>query len=94
MQTGSGCLQLEQVQPESKGPMSAEDWVTGCAAGGKRASRHRVNMSAVTVTPIDGWNPEQYERFRAERRQPFDDLMALCSPVPGGRIVDLGLRHR
>jgi len=47
-------------------------------------------MSAVTVTPIDGWNPEQYERFRDERRQPFDDLMALCSPVPGGRIVDLG----
>jgi trans-aconitate 2-methyltransferase len=47
-------------------------------------------MSAVTVTPLDGWNPEQYERFRAERRQPFDDLMGLCEPVPGGRIVDLG----
>jgi trans-aconitate 2-methyltransferase len=47
-------------------------------------------MSAVTVTPLDGWNPEQYERFRAERRQPFDDLLALCEPVPGGEIVDLG----
>jgi trans-aconitate 2-methyltransferase len=47
-------------------------------------------MSPVTVTPIDGWNPEQYERFRSERRQPFDDLLALCTPVPGGRIVDLG----
>jgi trans-aconitate 2-methyltransferase len=47
-------------------------------------------MSAVTVTPIDGWNPEQYERFRSERRQPFDDLLALCAPVPGGRVVDLG----
>ncbi|HUC05225.1 MAG TPA: methyltransferase domain-containing protein [Acidimicrobiales bacterium] len=44
----------------------------------------------MTVTPIDGWNPEQYERFRAERRQPFDDLVALCRPVPGGRIFDLG----
>jgi trans-aconitate 2-methyltransferase len=47
-------------------------------------------MSAVTVTPLDGWNPEQYERFRSERREPFDDLLALCAPVPGGRIVDLG----
>ncbi len=42
------------------------------------------------MTPIEGWNPEQYERFHAERRQPFDDLVALCEPVPGGRVVDLG----
>ena len=47
-------------------------------------------MGAVTVTPIEGWNPDQYERFHAERRQPFDDLVALCQPVPGGRVVDLG----
>jgi trans-aconitate 2-methyltransferase len=44
----------------------------------------------VTVTPLEGWNPDQYERFFAERRQPFDDLVALCIPVPGGRVVDLG----
>jgi trans-aconitate 2-methyltransferase len=36
------------------------------------------------------WDPGQYTRFAAERRQPFDDLLALCRPVPGGRIVDLG----
>ena len=47
-------------------------------------------MGAVTVTPIDGWNPDQYERFRDERQQPFDDLLALCDPVHGGRVVDLG----
>jgi trans-aconitate 2-methyltransferase len=47
-------------------------------------------MGAVTVTPIEAWNPDQYERFHAERRQPFDDLVALCTPVPGGRVVDLG----
>jgi trans-aconitate 2-methyltransferase len=47
-------------------------------------------MQAVTVTPIEGWNPDQYERFHAERRQPFDDLLALCVPVAGGRVVDLG----
>jgi methionyl-tRNA formyltransferase len=29
VQTGSGLLQLEQVQPESKGPMAAQDWVRG-----------------------------------------------------------------
>ncbi|HEY6471241.1 MAG TPA: methyltransferase domain-containing protein [Acidimicrobiales bacterium] len=44
----------------------------------------------MTVTPIDGWNPDQYERFRSERQQPFDDLLMLCHPVPGGRAVDLG----
>jgi trans-aconitate 2-methyltransferase len=47
-------------------------------------------MSPVTVTPIDGWSPDQYERFRSERQQPFDDLLTLCHPVPGGRVVDLG----
>jgi trans-aconitate 2-methyltransferase len=38
----------------------------------------------------DTWNPTQYARFAAERRQPFDDLLALVEPVPGGRVVDLG----
>jgi trans-aconitate 2-methyltransferase len=47
-------------------------------------------MGAVTLTPIDGWRPDQYERFRSQRRQPFDDLLALCHPVPGGCVVDLG----
>ncbi len=36
------------------------------------------------------WDPAQYQRFEAERRQPFDDLVALCGPVPGGSVVDLG----
>ncbi len=38
----------------------------------------------------DPWDPAQYERFRRERRLPFDDLLALCTPTPGGRVVDLG----
>lgn len=38
----------------------------------------------------DAWDPQQYTRFRAERRQPFYDLLALVQPVPGGRVVDLG----
>ena len=36
------------------------------------------------------WDPAQYARFAAERRQPFDDLVDLCHSVNGGRIVDLG----
>ncbi|HEX4082213.1 MAG TPA: methyltransferase domain-containing protein [Acidimicrobiales bacterium] len=36
------------------------------------------------------WDPVQYQRFEAERRQPFCDLVALCVPVPGGSVVDLG----
>lgn len=37
-----------------------------------------------------GWNPEQYHRFQRERRQPFDDLIAMVEGVPGPRVVDLG----
>lgn len=38
----------------------------------------------------DVWDPDQYRRFAAERRRPFDDLLALLRPVPGGTVVDLG----
>ncbi len=38
----------------------------------------------------DPWNPDQYDRFRAERQQPFFDLLALVRPAPGMRVVDLG----
>jgi trans-aconitate 2-methyltransferase len=41
-------------------------------------------------TAADTWDPDQYRRFAAERRRPFDDLLALVAPVPGGRVVDLG----
>jgi trans-aconitate 2-methyltransferase len=36
------------------------------------------------------WNPEQYERFREERSQPFFDLLALVRREPAMRVVDLG----
>ena len=38
----------------------------------------------------DAWRPDQYHRFREQRRAPFFDLLALVRPVPGGRVVDLG----
>lgn len=38
----------------------------------------------------DAWDPQCYERFRAERRQPYDDLVALLAARPGLRVVDLG----
>jgi trans-aconitate 2-methyltransferase len=36
------------------------------------------------------WDPQQYERFRVERTQPFDDLLALVAPDEMVRCVDLG----
>jgi trans-aconitate 2-methyltransferase len=39
---------------------------------------------------MSDWSPEVYERFKAERRQPFDDLLALVVPRPQMRVVDLG----
>jgi trans-aconitate 2-methyltransferase len=39
----------------------------------------------------DGWNPKQYDRFKAQRSAPFHDLVALVeAPAPGSRVVDLG----
>jgi trans-aconitate 2-methyltransferase len=36
------------------------------------------------------WDPGQYEKFAAERAQPFFDLLNLVEPVPGGEVIDLG----
>jgi trans-aconitate 2-methyltransferase len=36
------------------------------------------------------WNPDQYLRFAAERKQPFTDLVSLVEPRPAMRVVDLG----
>ena len=36
------------------------------------------------------WDPTQYEKFAAQRAQPFHDLMSLVDFEPGMRIVDLG----
>jgi len=36
------------------------------------------------------WDPDQYNRFRAERQQPLLDLLALVRRRPDMRIVDLG----
>lgn len=36
------------------------------------------------------WNPDQYEKFKNERSQPFWDLVALIEPRPQMRIADLG----
>jgi trans-aconitate 2-methyltransferase len=38
----------------------------------------------------DMWDPSQYGRFRAERMQPFFDLLAFIRPRPGMRVIDLG----
>ena len=42
------------------------------------------------MAAVDTWDPEQYQRFGAERAAPFHDLLSLVRPVPGGRVVDLG----
>ena len=36
------------------------------------------------------WDPDRYLRFRAQRRQPYEDLVALVHPRPSMRVVDLG----
>ena len=36
------------------------------------------------------WNPEQYEIFKNQRREPFDVLLGMVEKKPGMRVVDLG----
>ncbi len=38
----------------------------------------------------DTWNPDQYDRFKAERQRPFFDLAAMVEPQPGMHVLDLG----
>ena len=40
--------------------------------------------------PSSAWDPNQYERFKAERAQPFYDLVSLVEREPGMRVIDLG----
>ena len=47
-------------------------------------------MQTPDLQRCDPWNPEQYERFRAEREQPFWDLLQLIEVRRGGRVADLG----
>ncbi len=42
------------------------------------------------MTSLDGWDPAQYNRFAAEREQPFWDLTQLLQPVERPKVVDLG----
>jgi trans-aconitate 2-methyltransferase len=36
------------------------------------------------------WNPELYNQFKAERSQPFYDLVNLIQPRPNLKVIDLG----
>jgi trans-aconitate 2-methyltransferase len=38
----------------------------------------------------DGWNPNQYDKFKDERSQPFYDLVELIRPSKLQNVVDLG----
>lgn len=42
------------------------------------------------MSSSDGWSPDAYGRFTDQRATPFDDLLALMSPAPGGTLLDLG----
>jgi trans-aconitate 2-methyltransferase len=42
------------------------------------------------VSVSDGWDPDQYNRFAAQREQPFWDLAGLLQPIDSPIAVDLG----
>ena len=42
------------------------------------------------MVQAERWSPEQYDKFRDERMQPFFDIVQLIQPRPGMRVIDLG----
>jgi len=42
------------------------------------------------MSASDGWDPDPYERFHAERARPFFDLASMLSVAPGMSVLDLG----
>ena len=38
----------------------------------------------------DAWDPDKYNRFAAEREEPFWDLVRLLAPVESPSVADLG----
>jgi trans-aconitate 2-methyltransferase len=59
-------------------------------SGEEHGGRRRPCGAPWNTAAVDPWEPSQYDRFAAERRQPWDDLVGLCRPVPGGTGADLG----
>jgi trans-aconitate 2-methyltransferase len=47
-------------------------------------------MTSTATSTGGGWNPEQYDRFRDERSQPFYDLAGMVQHRRGMRVLDLG----
>ncbi|MBV8693456.1 MAG: methyltransferase domain-containing protein [Actinobacteria bacterium] len=47
-------------------------------------------MPTPACSAKDSWDPQQYDRFQAERSQPFWDLAALLQPVAAPTLLDLG----
>src|SRR5262249_4128181 len=82
------------LQRSHGGTRSPEYREYGAGTRHPPGGRYRVRAEMAA----DGWNPDQYARFGAERSQPFYDLLDLVREGPagggrgprGGRIVDLG----
>ncbi len=47
-------------------------------------------MRSAAGEQASSWDPQQYNRFAAEREQPFWDLAALLEPADAPSLVDLG----
>jgi trans-aconitate 2-methyltransferase len=50
----------------------------------------RIRRKVLCDTLRRMWSPDQYEKFKAERQQPFFDLLGLVEKRPRMRVVDLG----
>lgn len=59
-------------------------------------AKAKVNRDKVAITSLkknmatDAWNPNQYDKFKSERSQPFFDLLNFLRPTTHANVIDLG----
>lgn len=80
-------------QDQDQGRVHVEQWNNDFGPRGQHASgesRPSPGHTYSRMTTFDGWVPSQYNKFAAEREQPFWDLASLVQDVSSPAVADLG----
>ena len=87
---GEGVLRLLAVQPAGEGPMAAARLDCGARPDRRRLGRSRLSEGRLTLGRDGGWDPDAVRALRGRAAPALRRPVALCRPVPGGTVVDLG----
>src|SRR5262249_32662929 len=98
-QCGMWSISSRRAEPKSsasayRSGASATPHASNAKVGMPQPAGPRVSSTRsacyTSRVPAEVWNPDQYDRFRRERQQPFFDLLPLVRPASAPRVIDLG----